>query len=402
MQLRQKTPLTVILIAGLVFGAANFVSYRSQVHYIEDRNNEQLREIAAEISNGLMGAANAASTYAELVATLPAVRAALRDRDRDRLVKELAPAYKNARAKYGVEQGSFQTPELTSFLRLAVPTLYGDDLSHRDMMVRVRKEHNTQKGLETSATRVSVRAVAPVLDGENYLGSFEWGVSLSRLLLRIKANHNADVGLFVDEKTFATPINARGAAMAALATKSVDADRVVEGYRTLDTTNVEMMRNVVTRELLVKLHEVTIRTRRIGGIDYGIVALPISDFGGRRLGAILVAKSLAEPQRRVRVTQVTFLTVTMAGLIFLAGAIQLVLNGLLLRPLVEIGEDLETLRTGNYEPKPDSESRTDEIGSMAQNVNRLRERLAKEKEDVQHKSRVSARLAQIADSETQP
>lgn len=402
MQLRQKTPLTVILIASLVFGVANFVAYRSQVNYIDHFSRKQLQDIAAEISNGLSGSATAASTYAELTAALPAVRAALRARDRGLLGKELASSYHNARAKYGVEQGSFQVPELQTFLRLAVPNLYGDDVSHREMIVRTNKEHKTQKGLETGASRLSVRAVAPVMDGNEFLGSFEWGVGLSRLLQRINTNRNADVGLFVEEKSFAVPLTARGAALAAEAARISDIDRVVDGYRTLETTNVELLRAVVTRELLTKLQSTLVKTRRIAGIDHGVIAIPLIDFGGRRLGAIVVIKSLAEAQRRVRATQVTFLTLTLAGLIFLAGAVQLVLNGLLLRPLVEIGEELDTLTAGNYEGQPDGAERKDELGVMAKHVHRLRLRLAKEKEEASRRSRVSAHLAKIADTETSP
>jgi methyl-accepting chemotaxis protein len=399
LQLRRKTPLAVILLASVIFGAANFVSYRSQVSYIDNFNNEQLHDIAAEIGNGLTGGASAASTYAELVAALPAVRTALRARDRDGLLKELAPSYQNARAKYGAEQGSFQDPKLTTFLRLAVPTLSGDDVSHRNMIVRANQERQLQKGLETSSTRVSVRAVVPVMDGKEHLGSFEWGFGLSRLLLRIKATRQADVGLFVDEKMFSAPLTAKGAARIATVTRTTDVDRVVEGYRTLETSNVELMRHVVTLKLLAGLRDVSIRTRRVGGIDYGVIAIPINDFGGRRLGAILVAKSLAEPQRKVRVTQVTFLTVTAAGLILLAGAVQLVFNGLLLRPLLQIGDSLDELATGNYGASRDLLRRTDEIGAMAKNVDRIRERLAKEKEEAERKGRVAARLAALHDSE---
>lgn len=402
MQLRQKTPLTVILIASLVFGVANFVAYRSQVNYIDHFSKKQLQDIAAELSNGLSGAATAASTYAELTAALPAVRAALQARDRGLLGKELLHSYNNAHAKYGVEQGSFQAPELTTFLRLAVPTLHGDDVSHREMIVRVSKERKTQKGLETGATRISVRAVAPVVEGGQYLGSFEWGVGLSRLLQRVNTTRSAEVGLFVDEKTFTAPLTARGAAIAAEAARISDIDRVVDGYRTVETTNVELLRAVVTRDLLTKLQSTLVRTRRIAGIDHGVIAIPLVDFGGRRLGAIVVVKSLAEAQRRVRATQVTFLSLTLAGLIFLAGAVQLVLNGLLLRPLVEIGEDLDALTAGTYDTQREVGSRSDEIGMMTKDVQRLRERLAKEKDEAQRKSRVSAHLAKISDAEVSP
>jgi HAMP domain-containing protein len=198
---------------------------------------------------------------------------------------------------------------------------------------------------------------------------------------------------------FSAPLTAKGAARIATVTRTTDVDRVVEGYRTLETSNVELMRHVVTLKLLAGLRDVSIRTRRVGGIDYGVIAIPINDFGGRRLGAILVAKSLAEPQRKVRVTQVTFLTVTAAGLILLAGAVQLVFNGLLLRPLLQIGDSLDELATGNYGASRDLLRRTDEIGAMAKNVDRIRERLAKEKEEAERKGRVAARLAALHDSE---
>jgi methyl-accepting chemotaxis protein len=397
-QLRHKAPLVILVAASGIFGVVNYVAYRSQTAYVDDWKGDQLRDIANELSSMTAGLGRGASMYAELVAALPTVQQLLKDRDRDRLAKELGPTYRNQRAKYGVEQGSFQVPELKTFLRLSRPEVFGEDVSHRDMMVKANTEKKSQSGLETSTSRVSVRAVVPVTSNGEHVGSFEWGVGFSRLLQRIKEKHESDLALLVDERTFTAPITTAGQAARAAAAKAAEGERILDGYRTVESTAIDLMKVVVPKDALANLTTTTITTRYVQGVEHGLVSLPISDYGGRKLGAIFVAKSMAGPQRQVRSMRVTFTTVTLVGLIFLAGAVQLVFNGLLLRPLGELGENVDTVGKGDLGVKVDLKKRTDEIGDIARAFDAFRDRLVKEKEAAERADKVSARIAKIEDS----
>ena len=396
MEIRKKATWTIIAAASVIFGAVNCVSYGSQVDYIERFNDRVLHDIANDVSSSVAGFGRGAGMWAELVATLPTTRSALRDHDRDRLVHELQTSYRVERSRYSAEQATFVSPEKKTYLRLLRPDIdLRDDVSHRAIIVKAMTEHRTQSGLETSIAGVSVRAVAPVKDADDKpAGTFEWGVPLSRLFERLKDNANAESALFIDETTLTAPITSAGVAAKNAAAKAAEADRIVDGYRTVESTDVELMRRVVDGAL-VTVKESVVRTQSVGDTDYGVIATPIADFTGRRIGTIVVARSLAEFQHALRTTRITFLATTLAGLILLAGAVQVVFNGLLLRPLLELGENADAMAGPTPPSKIELRSRADEIGAIAKSLDGLRDRLAREKEEAERKQQVTDRVARL-------
>ncbi|MEZ0230775.1 MAG: cache domain-containing protein [Planctomycetota bacterium] len=388
----------VIAAATAIFGTVNYVSYRSQVDYIERFRVHVLHDIAVDVSTSLTGFARGAANWGEIVATLPETRDALADKDRGRLVKELAASYRVARSKYAAQQASFFSPELKTFCRLMRPEMFGDDVSHRDMVARASKTGKAQSGLETSVSNLSARAVVPVRapSGEQ-VGTFEWGFALARMFVRLKENSDADSVLLVDEETFTAPITTAGLTAKAAAAATAEADRMVENQRTVESTNVELMKLIV-RPDLVLAKDVLMRTQMVADTQYGVVAIPVQDYGGRRVGTIVVARSLAESQRAIHATKITFLAATIAGLILLAGVVQIVFNGFLVRPIVEIGEHAEAM-TKDPGVKIDLKGRTDEIGAMARNLDVIRDKLAKEKDAAERAARVSERIAKLEATE---
>jgi methyl-accepting chemotaxis protein len=394
LELRKRTSWVVIAAATAIFGTVNYISYRSQVGYIERFRDQNLQDIAADLSASLSGFARGAATYGELVATLPEARSALKDRDRGRLVHELGASYRIARSKYTAQQGTFFGADLKTFCRLMRPDIFGDDASHREMVVRAAKEKKTQSGLETSISSVSIRAVVPVNGPDAKLaGTFEWGFAMSRMFQRLKENAQADTVLLVDETTFTAPITSAGVLAKAAAAQTAEADRMVDGFRTVESTNVELFKLIVNHDL-VATKSVLIRTQNVGDVQYGVLAVPIADFSGHPIGAIVIAKSMAGPQQAIRATRLTFLAATIAGLILLAGAVQLVFNGFLIRPIIEIGELGEAM-IANPAIKIDLKNRSDEIGTMARNLDFLRDKLVKEKDEADRQARITDRIAKL-------
>jgi len=396
-ELRKKAPWAVIAAATGIFGAVNFVSYFYQVRYIERFTEDGLADIASDVTTSLNSKAGV--MWGEIVATLPETKAALKEHDRGRLVHELQAAYKVENSRYTAQIGAFQSPELKTSLRLARPDLAGDDVSSREMVVKANKERKTQSGLETSVLSVSLRSIVPVTDADGKpAGSFEWGFPLSRTFQRLKDQSNAESGLFVDETKFAAPppsLTAADKARVEALRKAADADRIVDGYRTVESTDVELMRHIVSRELLDVTEKRPPHKQRVGDIDYGVIAVPVHDFSDRRIGTIVVAKSLAESQRAIRTTRITFIAATIAGLILLAGAVQVVFNGLLIRPLLEIGENADAMAGATPPGKIDLKTRDDEIGSIAKSLESLRARLAAEKAEAEQKARVTEHVKKL-------
>src|SRR5207302_734765 len=120
---------------------------------------------------------------------------------------------------------------------------------------------------------VSVRGVVPVKDAEGHLaGTFEWGFGLARLFQRLKENSNANTVLLVDETTFTAPITSAGIAAKAAAAVAAEADRMEDGYRTVDSSNVELMKQIVTHDLVVT-KALIIRSQVVGDTQFGVIAI---------------------------------------------------------------------------------------------------------------------------------
>jgi HAMP domain-containing protein len=328
------------------------------------------------MKNSIESMKRGASGYAELFAAMPEVKKLLRADDREGLAKALVPSFKLMKNKYGAEVGTFQSSSLVTYLRLSNPDLkLQDDQSKREMVVRANHMKETQAGIEVSVRSAGIRAVAPVFDDEGPLGSFEWGMGFTRTLQRLKDNTGAELSMFIDEKTFAAPITSAGQAAQRDAARSAEADRVAEGYRTIETTNPELMKQIIPAELLPTVQQPTFRDVVAGDSEYGVVAIPIFDFGGRRVGVVVGARNLETDHRVAKTAQTTFLVATLAGLILLAGAVQLVFNGFLVRPLDELTEDLEKITHGDPLAKIEMAKRADEIGSLAKKLEKLREKV---------------------------
>jgi HAMP domain-containing protein len=282
------------------------------------------------------------------------------------------------------------------------------DSSKRDMVVRANHSQETQSGLEVMTTTANVRAVAPVGSGSEHYGSFEYGVGFGRLFDVMKTRLHADLAVFIDEKTFQTPVSAQGAQMQREAQKAAESERVAEGYRTIASTDPELMKEVVPSDFLASLQQTTTREvqpslhkpgeeapanhdavapvtsatakpvlREVTASDsrFGIVGVPLFDFSGRRVGALVGVRNLDEERRVERSTLLHFLGMTLVGVILLAGAVQLVFNGLLVRPVEELTQNAGAIAGGDVGAKIELTSRKDEVGALAKKIDDLRKKL---------------------------
>jgi HAMP domain-containing protein len=398
LNLRTKAPVALVVAAAGIFGASGYVCYYSQRDYIESNKHETMAALGERLKSSFASIPTAARQYAEFVAAMPPVKKALKAGDLDALAAELGPSYKLMKSKYGAEAASFQamtssasvvggtgavaTATIASVLRLANPDDRVEyDQSRREMVVRANHQKETQAGLEVMSTTVSVRAVASIDDGTTHLGSFEWGTGFERLLKRIKEDTSAELALFIDEKAFVAPITSRGAALQKEAAKSADSDRVAEGFRTLVTTDPEFMKRAISADFLPTVQVMSFREVVLGDSEFGIVAVPVRDFGERQVGVVVAVRNMDEARRVARSTLIMFVGATITGLVLLAGAIQLVFNGLLVRPLVELTENLGAIAGGDLGVKLELAARADEVGALAKKLDKLRQRLADEKAD---------------------
>lgn len=123
----------------------------------------------------------------------------LKEGNRERLKEIFLPTYREIADKFSIAQFHFHTKEGKSFLRLQSPHLYGDDLiSYRKTIQDVHRTKESMAGVERGLTGLSIRGVAPILEGEELIGTVEIGFRLDNAFLEaLKKNIFMEVSILV-------------------------------------------------------------------------------------------------------------------------------------------------------------------------------------------------------------
>lgn len=279
----------VVGLSVVLAAVSGWFDYRSNLEVIDFAKHNELQVTATLIQNDLQEQSNKAAARAAMVTALPSIKEAFRKQDRDQLVQRLQPAFLVQRDKYGVREGQFHLAPATSFLRIFdVKAGHGEDLSgFREMVLTANRKQEAQKGIEVGRRGLSIRGVDVVVDEKGPIGSFEVGISFSTVMDNLKRNSGFDAGVFVD----ATLMND----VATLLPKP-DRERLVGTYQNVESTNWNVVRRLVDADLLAAAKETVTRVVRVDGMDYGITALPLLDFKGQRIGAIVAVKSFEKYQ----------------------------------------------------------------------------------------------------------
>jgi len=120
-----------------------------------------------------------------LVARAKAAKPEERNRLRMVLYNRLLPAYKNLQ-KMGFRQIHFHFNDGTSFLRMHLPTLFGDQLrTIRPSVARIMESGKPLQGYEVGRHRHAYRFIFPLLTDNQYSGSVEISMPFSTLLANL-------------------------------------------------------------------------------------------------------------------------------------------------------------------------------------------------------------------------
>jgi HAMP domain-containing protein len=209
------------------------------------------------------------------------------------------------------------------------------------MNVECFKDHLSLKGVSISRSGAGIFGVAPVRDGAGEIGVFEFGLDFAPLLDGLKAQYGFDVALYIEEQPLrATATNLPGDVF-------TDENRVGK-YIRVHTTHLERMRQLVTDRDLSGGGEQKY-VREAGGLPYGVLVIPVRNYAGKELGVIAIAGDFAGSRAASSETVAWQALITLFGIVVCVGAILVVLRGMVLRPLREVGEKLQALASGNHE-----------------------------------------------------
>ncbi len=364
---RRAAPKILICAVAVVIVILAFLSNRlfhSLTASVEQSQFDLMRTI---LQSSLRAAEDRAMARAEMIANLPSVRDLFAKRDRERLLAECGPMFDIQKAKYGVDQMQFHLPTAVSFLRLHAPTQHGDDLSKfRPMVVAVNADRVARKGLVVARSGPAIFGVVPMVDlTGGHTGSLDVGMDLTSILDGLKATYQLELALFIAEeplRKFAT---------------GMPADVLSEENRRgkfikFHSTHWELMKDLATEADVVSVDQDGY-ARKLRGITYGVLMLPLRDPAGEPLGLLAVAKDFSASRAASGRSLVWQTLLALFSIVTLAVVILVVIRGFLLRPMQMLTERFASLARGDRSrPIEQPETLCQEMQDLAASYEQLR------------------------------
>lgn len=328
MTFRRSAPATLIVAVIVVIAGLTVLSQRLFSGLTGTIEKSQFDLMQAILDDSLKQAANKALARAEMIAALPQTRTLMAAQDRPGLLATYSEMFAIQKERYGVDQAQFHVPPATSLLRLQAPDKFGDDLTKfRPMVVTVNRENASRKGFAIARTGPAIFGVAPVnaADGK-HLGSFEFGLDFGALLVSLKTAYGFDLALFVEE----APLRQFA--------QGVDPEKLSDRYRVgrfirYNATNVGLIQNLVNGSDIAVINAPMHYVRDAQGLTYGVLLYPLHNSAGDPIGVVAVTRDFSGSRAAAGQSLIWQTTLAIFAIVLLAGAIIVVIRGMLLRPL---------------------------------------------------------------------
>ncbi|MFN9759065.1 MAG: cache domain-containing protein [Pseudanabaena sp.] len=375
MQLRIKVPLLITLVALITSLSLSLFFYATALQSIENNQKAELNTTVTLIQKYTEEHTKKALSRAEMVASLPSVQQAFRARDRDQLAQILLPAFVIQRDRYDVREAHFHLAPATSFLRLFYLKKYGEDMSSfRETVLITNQKQEPQSGVEISRHGLNIRGVVPIADAQGAIGSFEVGMSFNGVLDAVKQVTGFELGVFIDNDLMTK---------VATGLPAPESDRVIGGLRNESSTNWSLVRSLVSPDLLRKVNDTTLKLQKIDGVAYGIALVQLLDFKGKKIGVVVAGKSFQGLTSQANAVLINAMVISLFAVIILGGTATILFNGLLMRPMIAVGNCITSMAIDDVaKPIDDLASRRDEVGKIARSLELIQQRLIGLKQDI--------------------
>ncbi|QFS44765.1 cache domain-containing protein [Nostoc sphaeroides] len=375
MQLRFKVPFLVTLVVLITSVFLALSSYQSAYKSIGAAGKQELQTTANLIQNSIQEQSTKALARADLISRLPPIQQAFRTNNRNQLLDTILPSFKVQKERFGITEGQFHLAPATSYLRVFAPDAPQEDLSSfREMVVMTNRDYEPRSGVEIGRRGLGIRGVVPISDAQGPIGSFEVALDFKPILEALKKVNDFEGGVFVDEVLMST---------IATLTPKPDPEKIIGGLRNQDSTNWQVIRSLVSPDLLTKANDVTLKIENIDGMDYGIALVPLLDFKGKKIGVIVAGRDFQSLTSQARGVLVNNIVLAILQVIVLTGTVWVLFNGLLMRPILALGNLIaNTVRDDVFITVDDLSARRDEVGQIAKSFELLQKRFTDMKKEL--------------------
>jgi len=342
MNVRNHGVAILIGIAGLTIATTTAISTQLFAGMTAAVEQGQFDLMEATVESKLRNTEGRATSRANMLADSPSVRRALAARDREGLNAEIHDIYVTQHEQFGAAVIAFHIPPAEMFLRAHRPESFGDDLSSfRPIVVAVNADHAPRSGIILSRSGISVGAIVPIQapDG-THAGSTEVGLDFGPMLDDLDESFGLQATFFVLE----TPL--RNIATSVDAAALADDNRVGDHLKWY-STNWALAQSLVGAQDLAGAQEPVRYTREANGVPYGVLLFPVRTAAGDPIGIIAVARDFSPTRAATGRSLVWQALLAVFALLVIAGAVIVVIRGLLLRPLDRVAKAMEALARGD-------------------------------------------------------
>lgn len=337
MTLDRSLSLVTAILLTIILGLGGYIVVDGTRQQLEAAKADEMQATALLLTSSMAQSASLSATHADRIAKDPLVLNLMKQGDRDGLTSLLKPTYDALASEAGVNMLHFHTVDIKSFLRVQDPKNFGQDLSSiRPMILATNRSRILQKGLEVGLAGLSLRAVAPILDGDTLVGTIEVGVDLKSLLELAKSASGADYALFLSPAmTGITPKNgaAANADMSALAIEAA--------------TDTALFQSLYDRREIGLSREPVQGMAKLDDRRYGTFAQPLLDYSGRMIGTILIVRDFSSLDSGFLRAVSTATIVTLVGMILAFSVVMVCVRAMVIRPLAELATYAEVQATGS-------------------------------------------------------
>lgn len=325
MPLDRKLALITAACLTLTIAFSALLVIQGSQRQLAEGKRQEMQATALLLTSSMSQAASLSATQATQISRDVRVIELLRNGDRAALAAYLKPSYDALASEAGVNMLHFHTPDIKSFLRVQDPDNFGQDLSgFRPMILAANKSRLLQKGLEVGIAGLSLRAVAPVLEGDSLIATFEVGVDLKTLMDLAKSASGADFALFLSPSiTGFTPkdkqpiAGAKGLVIEAATETRLFEDLAGAGAVGLQREPVET--------------EIGLKDRRFSALSQ-----PLLDYSGRMIGTIMIARDITELGNAFYRALVIAAAVCAIGFILCFGLVMVSLRAVIVKPVRDL------------------------------------------------------------------
>ncbi len=346
--------LSIFMLAAFT-SIMTFFDLLGTIHFAEKEESKCAMDL---VENLMSNVTIQSQARAEVIASLPLVKKAFREKNKETLITVLHEAIDGQHDKYGVDEANFYLPPATLFLELTnIQEIKEEDhSSFRKIILDATTGKKTSQGFEIGKNGLDIRGVYPVTDENGFIGVFEIGMSVINVLKLNKKISGFDAGIFVNKDIYNSVV--------AEGVHHLDKSHYIGNYVNQYATDNDLIKKNIKKEKLdhIVKNSFYIQKDPETKEHLGIIEVPLKNIENKQIGVIALIKNYDKYfmiEKQIIIISIAFFILQCAVLM---GISNIFIKAEIIKPLHLLIELIKTRKNRTVEPSlSELENSCDEI-----------------------------------------